>query len=83
MLSYGSDNTLTHTSHNTLINIDTLMFQDGKLGLKERYISGCLRNLMFSRHQCSFHKLGGDLSLEKPSGLDVLDVTVVSSLAKQ
>lgn len=54
-----------------------------KLGLKERYISGCLRNLMFSRHQCSFHKLGEDLSLEKPSGLDVLDVTVVSSLAKQ
>ena len=30
MLSYGLDNTLIHTSHNTLINTDTLMFQDGK-----------------------------------------------------
>lgn len=54
-----------------------------KLGLKARYISSCLRILVFSRHQCSFHKLGEDLSLEKTSGLDVVDVMVVSSLAKQ
>ena len=54
-----------------------------KLGLRVRYISSSLRILVFRRHLCSFHKLGEDLSLEKSSGLDVVDVMVVSSLAKQ
>lgn len=73
MLSHGSGNTHTqhtHTLHNTDIYADTLMCSGmEKLGLKLRFVSSCLRALVFNRHQCRFDKLREDLSLGNTSGL--------------